>query len=61
VSSDVEGFTYTVTDEQLARFATSTVLQRIEWLEEMRTFTWNLATPEVRERWRRARLNGHQL
>jgi hypothetical protein len=56
-----DGFTYVVTDEMLRRFATSTVSQRLEWLDEMRTFSWAMATPETRARWRRAREFGHQL
>ncbi len=48
-------FTYEVPDEMLARFATSTLAQRIQWLDEMRTFSWEIASPETRERWRRAR------
>ena len=35
---------YYVTDEMLERFAASTTLQRLQWLDEMRTFTWNAAT-----------------
>jgi hypothetical protein len=51
-------FTYEVSDELLARFATSTVEQRLRWLEEMREFSWEMATPETRSRWRRARAAG---
>ena len=54
---DVE-FSYWVDDEQLDRFAASTPLQRLRWLEEMRTFSWNAASPEVRARWRAARERG---
>lgn len=52
------GFSYEVSDEMLARFATSTLAQRIQWLDEMRTFSWAMASPETRERWRRARAAG---
>jgi hypothetical protein len=52
---DPQGFTYWVEDEILIRFAESTPLQRLRWLEEMRTFTWNAATEETRARWRSAR------
>ena len=48
-------FTYFVEEEVLVRFAASTPLQRLRWLEEMRTFTWNAATPETRARWCAAR------
>lgn len=46
---------YFVSSEMLRRFASSTVLQRLEWLEEMRTFTWNAATDATRARWRAER------
>lgn len=51
-------FTYEVSDELLARFATSTVEQRLRWLDEMRVFSWEMATPATRARWRRARAAG---
>lgn len=50
-----EGAVYFVTDEMLRRFATSTTLQRLHWLEEMRTFSWNAATDGTRARWRAER------
>ena len=53
-ADDVE-FSYWVEDGVLARFAESTAAQRLRWLEEMRTFSWNAASPEVRARWRAAR------
>jgi hypothetical protein len=46
---------YVVSDEMLARFAASTTLQRLRWLEDMRRFTWNAATDETRRRWREER------
>lgn len=46
---------YFVSDELLRRFASSTPLQRLEWLEEARTFTWNAATIDTRARWRSER------
>ncbi len=52
--SDV-GFSYQVSDEILERFATSTLAQRIQWLDEMREFSWLMASPETRRRWRQAR------
>ena len=45
------GFTYEVSDEQLARFARATIEQRLEWLEHMRQWTWDNASPEVRAAW----------
>jgi hypothetical protein len=58
---DDASFTYVVSDEMLARFATSTIAQRLQWLEEMRTFSWQMASPQIRERWRRARAFGRWL
>lgn len=55
---DDGGFTYVVSDELLARFAASDVAQRLRWLDEARTFSWAMATPETRARWRRARERG---
>lgn len=49
---------YEVSDEMLARFAQSTLAQRIQWLDEMRTFSWEMASPEVRQLWRNARAAG---
>lgn len=48
-------FTYEVDDEMLAMFATSTIAQRLRWLDEARTFSWQMARPESRERWLRLR------
>ena len=45
------GFTYVVSDEQLARFAQATIAQRLEWLEGMQQRTWDNASPEVRAAW----------
>lgn len=49
------GFTYEVSDEQLARFAAATPRQRFQWLEDMRTFTWHAASEETRAEWHRLR------
>ena len=49
------GVAYVVSDDMLRRFAASTPLQRLRWLEEMRRFTWNAATEETRRRWRAER------
>ena len=57
-SHEETGFTYEVSDEMLARFARSTLAQRIQWLDEMRTFSWEIASPEIRARWRNARATG---
>jgi hypothetical protein len=49
------GYTYTVSDEQLRTFASMSLSRRLQWLEEMREFTFSLAPPHVRERWRKLR------
>lgn len=49
------GFHYRVDDAQLTRFQSASVGQRLAWLEEMREFTWRVASATVRERWRRLR------
>jgi hypothetical protein len=49
------GFRYLVDDDQLARFGSASVSQRLTWLEEMREFTWSAASPDTRERWQRLR------
>ncbi len=52
------GFSYYVSDEQLARFAQSTIEQRLEWLESMQQWSWDNASDEVRARWRELRRGG---
>lgn len=42
------GFRYYVSDEQLAAFAKLTPLQRLEWVEAARQFTFLGQTPETR-------------
>jgi hypothetical protein len=54
IEGDADYF-YEISDEMLARFASSTVAQRLDWLDEMRTFSWEMATVATRERWRKAR------
>jgi hypothetical protein len=49
------GYTYTVSDEQLRTFASMSLSRRLQWLEELREFTYRLASPEIRERWRKLR------
>lgn len=49
------GFRYYVSDEQLAAFAKLTPLQRLEWVETAREFTWLAQTPETRARQERLR------
>lgn len=49
------GFSYYVSDEQLAAFARLTDMQRLEWVEAARQFTLLAQTPETRERHGRLR------
>lgn len=49
------GFSYHVSDEQLAAFARLTPMQRLEWVEAARQFTLLTQTPETRERHERLR------
>lgn len=47
--SDQGGFRYYVSDEQLAAFSRLTPLQRLEWAEAAREFTFLGQTQETRE------------
>ncbi|MCE1183086.1 MAG: hypothetical protein LWW81_12425 [Rhodocyclales bacterium] len=49
------GFSYYVSDEQLAAFAALTPMQRLEWVEAAREFSWLGQTAETRERQQRLR------
>ncbi len=49
------GFSYYVSDEQLTAFALMTPLQRLEWVEAAREFSWLAQTPETRARQERLR------
>lgn len=49
------GFRYHVSDEQLAVFARLTPLQRLEWVEAAREFSWLGQTAETRARQERLR------
>lgn len=49
------GFRYYVSDEQLAAFARLTPLQRLEWVEAAREFSWLGQTEETRDRQQRLR------
>ena len=50
-----QGFRYWVSDEQLATFARLTPLQRLEWVEAAREFSWLGQTDETRQRQQRLR------
>ena len=49
------GYFYTVSDEQLERFAQLTPAERLRWLEEARLFTLLASSPEARRRQERLR------
>lgn len=45
------GYTYEVSPEQMARFAVSTIEQRLQWLEDMKQWTWDNASEQTRASW----------
>lgn len=53
------GYRYWVSDEQLAAFARLSPLQRLEWVEAAREFTWLGGTAETRVRHERLRRGEH--
>lgn len=44
------GFSYYVSDEQLAAFAKLSMLERLQWVENARIFTLMTQTPETKAR-----------
>lgn len=44
------GFSYFVTDEQLATFAKLSMLERLQWVDDARLFTLMTQTPETKAR-----------
>ena len=44
------GFSYYVSDEQLAAFAKLTMLERLQWVENARMFMLITQTPETKAR-----------
>ena len=48
--SEPSGFSYYVSDEQLAAFAKLTMLERLQWVEDARIFTLMAQTPETKAR-----------
>ena len=48
--SEPNGFSYHVSDEQLAAFSKLTMLERLQWVEEARMFTLLAQTPETKAR-----------
>lgn len=53
--ADQGGVRYYVSDEQLAAFSRLTPLQRLEWVEAAREFTYLGQTQDTRERQERLR------
>lgn len=49
------GYTYWVSDEQLHTFSNLTPARRLQWLEELRHVTFQLAPAHVRESWNKLR------
>lgn len=49
------GFSYYVSDEQLTEFAQLSLLERLNWVEAAREFTWLTQTPETHKRHERLR------
>ena len=48
--SEPNGYSYYVSDEQLAAFAKLTMLERLQWVEDARMFTLMAQTPETKAR-----------
>lgn len=44
------GFSYYVSDEQLAAFAKLSMLERLQWVDDARLFTLMTQTPETKAR-----------
>lgn len=59
MSADIKnpagGFSYYVSDEQLAAFAKLSLFDRLVWVEQARLFTLAARTPETAERQERLR------
>lgn len=51
MSDATRGYTYWVSDEQIAAYRSLPIDRRVRWLEETARLTWSLASPEVRARW----------
>jgi hypothetical protein len=47
---NLNGFSYFVSEEQLAAFAKMSDLQRLQWVEDARLFTLMAQTPETKAR-----------
>ena len=55
IDQEEKGFSYYVSDEQLAAFGKLTPLQRLQWVDEARRFTLLARTPETAQRQERLR------
>lgn len=47
---ELNGFSYFVSEEQLAAFAKMSDLERLQWVEDARLFTLMAQTPETKAR-----------
>jgi hypothetical protein len=47
---NLNGFSYFVSDKQLAAFAKMSDLERLQWVEDARLFTLMAQTPETKAR-----------
>jgi hypothetical protein len=57
--SQLNGFSYFVSDEQLALFASLTDLERLNWLDNARLFTLMAQTPQTKIRHEQLRSNNN--
>lgn len=56
--SDLLGYTYCVSEEQLVRYASLTILERLTWLDQARQFVLLAETEETARRRARLRHEG---
>jgi hypothetical protein len=49
-NTELNGFSYFVSDEQMSAFAKMTDLQRLQWVDNARLFTLMAQTPETKAR-----------
>ena len=48
--SELNGFSYFVSDEQMTAFSKMSYLERLQWVENARLFTLMAQTPETKAR-----------
>jgi hypothetical protein len=58
--SQLNGFSYFVSDEQLALFASLTDFERLNWLDNARLFTLMAQTPQTKIRHEQLRNNNNR-